>query len=383
MENNNNPSDNAPSSETVELGWEEWLALPALGLPAIKAKIDTGARTSALSATHIEPFGSAAHPKIRFTVHPIPGNYELAIPCSAPLKDRRAVTSSNGEAELRYVIETTLNVGGQSWPIEVTLTDRDGMAYHMLLGRMALVDRCVVVPGESHQQPELSYDLYAQKPAKPGQTRALRIALLTARPASSAARTIRAEAEARGHTLEAFDPATLTPHVSPTAPATLQNGTPLPRFDAVLARMQANRHNLAVLRQVEALGSYAPNSAEAMAAAADPLRARQILTRHHIPIEEPDPTQDEPGFTATTIGKRVRSPQHKLTKPERATVLRAARAIGLGFAALTLRHVNNQLIVQNISASPEVTPLKKRKSTAAMLFDLVEKRARPKPQKRR
>ncbi len=371
------------TAEMIKLGWEEWLALPALGLPAIKAKIDTGARTSALSATHIEPFGSDKTPKVRFTVHPIPGNYDLAIPCSAPLRDRRSVTSSNGEAELRYVIETTLKVGGQSWPIEVTLTDRDGMAYHMLLGRMALVDRCVVVPGESHQQPELSYDLYAQKPAKPGQSRALRLALLTARPATSSAREIRTEAEARGHTLEAFDPATLTPHVSPTAPATLQNGTALPRFDAVITRMPANRHNLAVLRQFEALGSYTPNSAEAMAAAADPLRTRQVLARHHILIEEPGAEDMQDSVTATLIGKRVRCPQHKLTKPERATLLRAARALGLGFAAFKLRHEDGQMIIQDVSAKPDIRPLKKRKSTAALLVDLVEKRARPKPKKRR
>jgi ribosomal protein S6--L-glutamate ligase len=370
------------TADMIKLGWEEWLALPDLGLPAIKAKIDTGARTSALSATHIEPFGSAKNPKIRFTVHPVPGQYDVAIACSAPLKDRRSVTSSNGEAELRYVIETTLQVGGQSWPIEVTLTDRDGMAYHMLLGRMALVERCVVVPGESHQQPDLSYDLYAQK-TQPTRSRALRVALLTARPGTKSARALIAEAEARGHTVEPYDPATLTPHVSPTTPAILQDDTPLPRFDAVIARMKASRHNLAVLRQFEALGSYAPNSAEAVAAAADPLRARQILARHHIPIEEPGAPRTEDSFTATTIGKRLRSPQHKLTKSERATVLRAARALGLGFAALTLRHEDGQLIVQDVSASPQVTPLKKRKSIAAMLLDLIEKRARPKPGSRK
>ncbi|MCD2261051.1 ATP-dependent zinc protease family protein, partial [Psychroserpens luteolus] len=124
------------NAKTIKLGWEEWLSLPDLKLPAIKAKIDTGARTSALHATRIEPFGSDKQPKVRFTVHPIPGNYDLAIACTAPVKDQREVTSSNGETELRFVIETHLQFGTQRWPIEVTLTDRDGMAYHMLLGRM-------------------------------------------------------------------------------------------------------------------------------------------------------------------------------------------------------------------------------------------------------
>ena len=128
------------SEASLRLGWEEWLSLPELGLPALKVKVDTGARTSALHATDIETFGPKDAPRVRFTVHPIPGREDLVIPCSAPVVDRREVTSSNGETELRYVIETALEIDGHVWPIEVTLTDRRGMASHMLLGRQALTD---------------------------------------------------------------------------------------------------------------------------------------------------------------------------------------------------------------------------------------------------
>ncbi|WP_373049746.1 ATP-dependent zinc protease family protein, partial [Thalassovita aquimarina] len=129
----------------LQFGWEEWVSLPDLGLPAMKAKVDTGARTSALHATDIESFGAANAPQVRFMVHPIPGREDLVIPCSAPIVDRREVTSSNGEAEMRFVIGTTMTVNGQSWPIELTLTDRRGMASHMLLGRQALRDHITIV----------------------------------------------------------------------------------------------------------------------------------------------------------------------------------------------------------------------------------------------
>ena len=94
-----------PKSAPFELGWEEWLALPDLGLPAIKAKIDTGAKTSALHASVIEPFGPVTSPQVRFLIQPDPNNPALEVTCSAPVVDRREVTSSNGETELRYVID--------------------------------------------------------------------------------------------------------------------------------------------------------------------------------------------------------------------------------------------------------------------------------------
>ena len=133
-------NSNATSPAPLTFGWEEWIGLPDLGLPAISAKVDTGARTSALHASDIEIFGSSAKPKVRFHVYPETGRDDLAIPCSADLIDRREVTSSNGETELRCVIVTTLSVAGQDWPIEITLTNRTGMANRMLLGRQALAD---------------------------------------------------------------------------------------------------------------------------------------------------------------------------------------------------------------------------------------------------
>jgi ribosomal protein S6--L-glutamate ligase len=142
------------------LGWQEWVALPDLGLPALKAKIDTGARTSALHTHQIEPYGSAERPMVRFTVRPDPDREDLQIEAHAAIIDQREVTSSNGERELRFVIETRLKLGEWEWPIEITLTNRERMAYRMLLGRQAIRPNVLVAPDAKFRQPLLGYELY-------------------------------------------------------------------------------------------------------------------------------------------------------------------------------------------------------------------------------
>ncbi|MEM0899490.1 MAG: RimK/LysX family protein [Pseudomonadota bacterium] len=130
------------------IGWEEWISLPDLGLPALKTKVDTGARTSALHASVIEPFGSTANPQVRFLIQPNPDDPRLEITCSAKVVDQRNVTSSNGETELRFVIRTQLQIGERTWPVEVTLTNRESMAYRMLVGRTSIPED-VILESES------------------------------------------------------------------------------------------------------------------------------------------------------------------------------------------------------------------------------------------
>ncbi len=142
------------------LGWEEWVSLPDLGLPAIKAKVDTGARTSALHAYFVEPVHVEGVEMVRFGVHPIPRRDDVEIICTARVKDRREVTSSNGERENRFVIETPIRIGEREWPIEITLTNRNAMAYRMLIGRQAITDDILVDPASSFRQPRLRYKLY-------------------------------------------------------------------------------------------------------------------------------------------------------------------------------------------------------------------------------
>jgi hypothetical protein len=138
-----------PPVEPMRLGWREWVRLPELVTEPIKAKLDTGARTSTLHAFWIEPFEHQQQTWLRFAVHPR-RRKTRAIECQAPISDRRWVTDSGGHREHRYIIETCLTIGAQSRRIEMTLTNRDNMLFPMLLGRTALRQLAWVDPAASY-----------------------------------------------------------------------------------------------------------------------------------------------------------------------------------------------------------------------------------------
>ncbi|HXH02365.1 MAG TPA: RimK/LysX family protein [Candidatus Competibacteraceae bacterium] len=139
-------------AEKVQLGWREWLSLPALGVPALKAKVDTGARTSAL---HVFELGTCYEHGRRlavFRLHPLQKRTDIVVECKAEMVDERWVRNPGGQLECRPVIITPMRIGTLEWSIEITLTNRDDMLFRMLLGRTALAGRCLIDPAYSYLQ---------------------------------------------------------------------------------------------------------------------------------------------------------------------------------------------------------------------------------------
>jgi hypothetical protein len=132
------------------LGWREWVSLPCLGIAAIQAKLDTGAKTSALHAWDLSLRMVDGRQWIRFRVHPMQRDDKVtSVVCEAPLSDQRWVTNSSGTRERRYIISTNLQIGPSCWPIELSLTKRDAMEFPMIIGREAMRNRLIVDPRAS------------------------------------------------------------------------------------------------------------------------------------------------------------------------------------------------------------------------------------------
>ena len=142
------------SAERKTIGWREWVRLPELGDAVVKAKVDTGARTSTLHAYDIAESERDGERWVSFRFHPNQRDEQTEIDGEARVVDRRTITASNGQSELRYVVETEVVVDGEPMVIELTLSRRDAMGFRMLLGRRALRGRFVVDPRRSYRTAE-------------------------------------------------------------------------------------------------------------------------------------------------------------------------------------------------------------------------------------
>jgi ribosomal protein S6--L-glutamate ligase len=272
-------------SQSLELGWEEWVGLPDINLPSIKAKIDTGAQTSVLHARHIEVFKVGDKKYVRFEITPLPDKTRFKISCSAPLIGRRKVTSSNGESEKRYFIKTVLEISGVSRPIEISLTDRETMQYRMLIGRSAIGPDVIVHPAESFIHGEPLINPYAnKKKTKLKSRRALRIALLTREPNNYTSMKIERAGALRGHQVEAINPTRCYLDVDTQNPEIYYDSSPLPKYDVVIPRIGASitSYGLAVTRQFELTGAFPLNSPQGIANSRDKLLAHQLLAQAKI-----------------------------------------------------------------------------------------------------
>ena len=137
------------SAKKSVMGWREWPALPDLGIPAVKAKVDTGARSSILHASGITPFKKKGRRWVQFFVRPLQRDARVVIKAEGRVVDRRNFRSSHGHTELRYVIRTRIRLEGRLWNTDLALANRDEMGFRMLLGRATVRERFTVDPGGS------------------------------------------------------------------------------------------------------------------------------------------------------------------------------------------------------------------------------------------
>ncbi len=137
-------------NELPIIGWREWIALPELGIDKLRCKVDTGAKTSALHAFYVEPYELNGVAMVRFGLHPDEKTTRIEKHCEAIVLDQRSVTDSGGHSEQRFVIQTAVVLGRETWPIQLTLTNRDTMKHRMLLGRTAIMDNFLVDSGARH-----------------------------------------------------------------------------------------------------------------------------------------------------------------------------------------------------------------------------------------
>jgi ribosomal protein S6--L-glutamate ligase len=276
------------SQNKVILGSEEWCSFPELGIPTIKARVDSGAKTSALHAINIAPFIKNDINWVKFDINPIQNNLKTVIHCEAPLIDKRIVKSSSGFREQRYVIQTSLELGNSKWPIEMTLTNRDSMGFRMLLGREAMSGRVLVDPEQQYLLGQPTSDNLKElyKNSAKAST-GLRIGVLASNPELYSNKRIMEAGEMRGHEMHFLNIKECYMKLDADTPEIhYRGGIILNQFDAIIPRIRPSItfYGCALTRQFEALKVFCLNSASAITQSRDKLYSLQLLLNSGIGI---------------------------------------------------------------------------------------------------
>ena len=272
----------------IILGSEEWCTLPELGIPSIKARVDSGAKTSALHAKNIAPFIKDGQNWVKFDINPIQNNVKTIIHCEAPLVDKRVVKSSSGFREQRYVIQTSLEIGNSKWVIEMTLTNRDSMGFRMLLGREAMSGRVLVDPEQQYLLGQTTTDNLKEVYKNAVKTSSgLRIGLLASNPELYSNKRIMEAGEMRGHEMHFLNIKECYMKLDAKTPEIhYRGGIILNQFDAIIPRIRPSItfYGCALTRQFEALNVFCLNSSTAITQSRDKLFSLQLLLQSGIDI---------------------------------------------------------------------------------------------------
>lgn len=274
--------------DKIIVGSEEWCCFPNLNIPAIKARVDSGAKTSSLHAFNIQTFKRDNAAWVSFEVHPLQQNRNTVVRCEAQIIDRRTIKSSSGNTEKRYVIKAPVKIGDNQWDIELTLSNRDTMGYRMLLGREAMQHRMLVDPAGSFYLGERSdEDIKSLYGREDNQSGGLKIGILASNPELYSNKRIMEAGQARGHQMRFLNIKQCYMKLDADNPEVhYRGGSLLNDLDAVIPRIRPSVtfYGCALTRHFESLGVYCLNRSEAISQSRDKLFSLQLLQKNGLDI---------------------------------------------------------------------------------------------------
>jgi len=275
-------------SDLKIVGNQEWCRFDELNISAIKARVDSGAKTSSIQATDITPYKKNKENWVRFYVQPITENRSISLECEAKIITTRVVKSSSGVAEKRYVISSPITMGNETWDIELTLAARDNMEFKMLLGRQAMENRMIVNPAEEFLLGDIPKEIIDKEYESLVMKKSgLKIAVLASNPELYSNKRLMEAGIARGHEMVFLNVQqcymkldTATPEIR------YRGGNVINDFDAVIPRIKTSMtfYGCAILRMFKSLGTYCLNEAESISSSRDKLFSSQLFSKDDIHI---------------------------------------------------------------------------------------------------
>lgn len=272
----------------IILGSEEWCSFPSLGIPAVKARVDSGAKTSSIHAFNINGFRRNGEPWVSFEIHPLQNNRRVVIRCEAQVADKRNVKSSSGISEKRFVVKVPMVLGDDTWDVEMTLANRDSMGYRMLLGREAMKGKALVDPEGSFHIAKYTKDEVEEfygKAEKIGT--GLRIGVLASNPELYSNQRILEAGQERGHEMIFLNIKQCYMKLDDENPEIhYRGGRVLNDLDAIIPRIRPSItfYGCALTRHFENVGIFALNGSAAITQSRDKLHSLQLLSQSGLDI---------------------------------------------------------------------------------------------------